>query len=297
MDIASRYHVMNPSLAFSHMLTKYYCSFTIHFISEEYLELLIRGLQQCLPDQLHLDQMIREGLEEGRESFKSMSQGGGGGSGGGASGGVGSGANSNAVSGVVGKGLRNGGAAAVGAGDGITSTTAASANAADGSSSMSVGSIFMLWWKFIMTSLLLAFFLSCISHFAQYYQMTLDQEDSNKLRRRLPNSVRLELASPTSGRLKLPPPTPLTKVLDTAAKDAPHTHLLQHPHTAAKTAASVFGFPQTPSSAVYPSGGNNKNPKTPAHGGHARRELQLSENNPMTPENTSSANVSSRKQE
>lgn len=68
---------------------------------------------------------------------------------------------------------------------------------------------FMFWWQIFMTSLLTAFFLSLISHFAQYYQMTLDQEDSNKLRRRLPTNVRDEIASPSSGRLRLPVPTPM----------------------------------------------------------------------------------------
>lgn len=70
---------------------------------------------------------------------------------------------------------------------------------------------FMFWWQIFMTSLLAAFFLSLISHFAQYYQMTIDQEDSNKLRRRLPNNIRAEIASPLSGRLKLPPPTPMKR--------------------------------------------------------------------------------------
>ena len=44
------------------------------YYSEEYLELLIRGLQALLPDSLHLDEAIREALEEGRKSFHSMGQ-------------------------------------------------------------------------------------------------------------------------------------------------------------------------------------------------------------------------------
>lgn len=133
-----------------------------------------------------------------------------------------------------------------------------------------------------MTVFLAGFFLSCISHFAQYYQMTLDQEDSNKLRRRLPNSVRLELASPTSGRLKLPPPTPLTAAI---AKGKETRETRENPPTAnpllqsgIKTPAT-FLFPKTPS--IYP--------KTPAKTpGFVLREGQLSENNPGTPEVTSS---------
>jgi hypothetical protein len=38
--------------------------------SEEYIEMLIRALQQLLPDSLKLDQMVREAIEEGRESFQ-----------------------------------------------------------------------------------------------------------------------------------------------------------------------------------------------------------------------------------
>lgn len=151
--------------------------------------------------------------------------------------------------------------------DSATIASAAAGTAGTEGVGMSFGALFSIWWKFIMTSLLLAFFLSCISHFAQYYQMTLDQEDSNKLRRRLPNSVRLELASPTSGRLKLPPPTPVT----VAAAASKELHR-DAPHTAMKTPA-VFLFPKTPS--VYP-----KTPKTPAH---ALRENQLCDN-PGTPE-------------
>lgn len=67
----------------------------------------------------------------------------------------------------------------------------------------------IFWWKIFMSLLISSFFLSCISHFAQYYQLILDQEDSLKLRNRLAHNIRQELTSPVSGRLKLPPPTPL----------------------------------------------------------------------------------------
>lgn len=69
------------------------------------------------------------------------------------------------------------------------------------------GEIFVFWWQIFMASLLCAFFISCISHFAQYYQMILDQEESNLLRKKLSHKVREELSSPISGRLKLPPPS------------------------------------------------------------------------------------------
>eukprot|EP01038_Epipyxis_sp_PR26KG_P006494 gene6494-8929_t len=66
--------------------------------------------------------------------------------------------------------------------------------------------IFMFWWQTFMAFFLFAFFISCISHFAQHYQMMVDQDDSNKLRKRLPAHIRAELTSPSSGRLKLPTP-------------------------------------------------------------------------------------------
>jgi membrane protein YqaA with SNARE-associated domain len=69
----------------------------------------------------------------------------------------------------------------------------------------------LFYWQCIVGTLLFLFFLSCISQFAQFYQLTLDQEESNKLRARLPPKVRESLLSPSgSGRLILPPPTPKT---------------------------------------------------------------------------------------
>ncbi len=63
-----------------------------------------------------------------------------------------------------------------------------------------------------MGLLLLTFILSCVSQFAQSYQLTLDVEESNKLRMKLPSKTLLDITSPLSGRLRLPPPTPLHKV-------------------------------------------------------------------------------------
>ena len=225
-----------------------------HINSEEYLELLIRGLQALLPDQLHLDAMIREALEEGRESFRAIGQ------------------NQGQGQGVIVDGN-------VVIDSNLASSVAGSASiGTSAENEASLGSYMMIWWRFIMTFFLLAFFLSCISHFAQYYQMTLDQDDSNKLRRRLPNSVRLELASPTSGRLKLPPPTPVTVA---ATREAIHLHGTAH------RTPGVALFPKTP--LAYAKTPKNKTPQ-------ALRENQLSENNPQTPE-ASSVDNSIRKRE
>ena len=67
----------------------------------------------------------------------------------------------------------------------------------------------MFYWQMFMGLLLLSFALSCISQFAQFYQMTLDQIESNKLREMLSSTVKASLLSPGgSGRLVMPPPTP-----------------------------------------------------------------------------------------
>jgi hypothetical protein len=92
-------------------------------------------------------------------------------------------------------------------------------------------------WKSFTSILLGMFFLSLISHFAQYYQMTLDIEDSNILRRRLPAKIRMEISSP-SGRLRLPVPTPL-KNKATASKAAAATSAVKkNLETAAATSSS-----------------------------------------------------------
>lgn len=79
---------------------------------------------------------------------------------------------------------------------------------------------FVFWWQLFTGTLLGLFFLSCVTHFAQYYQLTVDRNDSHKLRKRLPHATRLELASPQSGKLRLPLPTPLVK-----AKAVLHTEV------------------------------------------------------------------------
>jgi hypothetical protein len=168
------------------------------------MEVLIRSLQHVVPDSFQLDQRIREVLEEGRESFKSI--------GNKNNGGI------NSRSGIGSK---------ISGGD-ETKTAAASSVGIE----MSTGAVFLFWWKILMCTLLCLFFMSCVSQFAQYYQMTLDQADSNKLRKRLPSNVRMELVSPSSGRLKLPPPTPSTKGKALLGRDV-------HATTAGSNASSL----------------------------------------------------------
>ena len=70
-----------------------------------------------------------------------------------------------------------------------------------------LGMALMMYWQIFMSLLLLSFFLSCISQFAQYYQLTLDQQESELMREKLPTSIKKMLSSPKTGRFKLPPPS------------------------------------------------------------------------------------------
>lgn len=196
------------------------------FCSEEYMEVLIRSLQHVVPDSFQLDQRIREVLEEGRESFKSIG---------------------NKNNGVI--------YSSSGSGSNISGGDEAktAATAAVGIE-MSTGAVFLFWWKILMCTLLCLFFVSCVSQFAQYYQMTLDQADSNKLRKRLPSNVRMELVSPSSGRLKLPPPTPSTKGKALLGRDV-------HATTAGSNASSLNKDAQ-PKLELIPSSRATSDPQT-----------------------------------
>jgi membrane protein YqaA with SNARE-associated domain len=149
--------------------------------SEKYVELLIVCLQTLAPDSLHIDQVIREIIEDARESFKNLDK-------------------------VKDRGASN-----------------------------SMASTFLFWWQILMAILLGSFLLSCVSHFAQHHQLQIDMEESNKLRARLPKNIRLELTSPISKRLKLPPPT-ASKNSKTSSNAQPKTssNIMQSPDNAAK---------------------------------------------------------------
>ena len=86
----------------------------------------------------------------------------------------------------------------------------------------------MFYWSFIMSLLLLTFVLSCVSQFAQSYQLSLDVEESNKLRLKLPSKVLSDITSPISGRLRLPPPTPLHKVASVENNTTCHATAAKH---------------------------------------------------------------------
>lgn len=58
-----------------------------------------------------------------------------------------------------------------------------------------------------MSLILISFAISCMTQFAQYYQLLLDQEESNQLRSKLSPIVIQSITSPTTGRLNLPPPS------------------------------------------------------------------------------------------
>ena len=54
-----------------------------------------------------------------------------------------------------------------------------------------------------MTVFISLFVLSCIQQFAQYYQLTIDDAESQRLRESLPDSIKEMLVSPGSGRIRL----------------------------------------------------------------------------------------------
>eukprot|EP01034_Spumella_vulgaris_P026592 gene26592-33194_t len=136
--------------------------------SDYYLERIITTLQLACPDALRLDTLIRDLLQESKAKFQIMSR----------------------------------------AADASSSTLVEEISTPDTSFKGFLMSILPVCWQMFTTCLLLAFFLSSVSHFAQYYQMLLDQEQSNVLRKKIPQSIKTAITSPMSGRLRLPPPTP-----------------------------------------------------------------------------------------
>jgi vacuole membrane protein 1 len=66
-------------------------------------------------------------------------------------------------------------------------------------------------WQLFSMILLSIFFFNFISAVAQMHQQQLDTVESAKLRARMRPSVRVSITSPKSGRLILPPRTPITK--------------------------------------------------------------------------------------
>lgn len=118
--------------------------------SEKYLEILIQLLQQLTPDSLQCDKIIREVLEESRSSFhKQVTD------------------SMNAAD--VGS-KRSGGSGG---------------SSSSSKSSSSVANQVFFWWQMFMAFILLSFFLSCVAHFAQYHQLTLDNEEIRKLKKQL----------------------------------------------------------------------------------------------------------------
>lgn len=59
----------------SHLFSSLRFLITLSADSEEYIELLIRALQQVLPDSLRMDEMVRELVEEAREGFQQKASG------------------------------------------------------------------------------------------------------------------------------------------------------------------------------------------------------------------------------
>lgn len=140
--------------------------------SEEYIALCISYIKIIFPESLQIDSYVSQLLDEARKGFH--------------------------------RNLKSSQAATASI---AASTIEHTLDTSTSSSSLSAS--FLFWWHNIMFVLLSGFFLSCISQFAQHYQMTIDQHESNILRKRLPTAILKKISSPNTGKLKLPAPTPM----------------------------------------------------------------------------------------
>lgn len=79
-------------------------------------------------------------------------------------------------------------------------------------------SAFFFYWQMFTGCLFVLFTLSCVSHCAQFYQMNIDNEQSAKLRLRIPLGMRAEYTCSTTGKLNLPPPSSLPTMANKPSK-------------------------------------------------------------------------------
>lgn len=200
--------------------TIFHVLINILLYSEKYLTAMVELLQYYIPDHLNLDSQIQQILVDARASFQN-----------------------NLKQCTAGSELDD-------ACHHSAPPPIVTAEATDSSSS--TGEIIMFWWQLFMSTVLALFFLSCVSQFAQYYQLTVDREDSNKLRKRLPHAIREMIASPNSGKLKLPPPTPHKKKLQQQQQQQALKNQQQTPRT---PSANHVTRSQSP---IRPSTGSSK---------------------------------------
>lgn len=163
----------------------YQSFFYVLLCSEEYLEIIIRLLQHLLPDSWELDHVIRDILEQGRESFQRKlheSQ------------------------------QQHQQQPNVTDPDSLlasSSTILPNDASQQHPHNSALSEQLMILWNIFMTLVLTTFFLSCLAEFAQCYQRVLDDKDAQILRQRVPPHIVEQIASPNSGRWHLPAPTPL----------------------------------------------------------------------------------------
>jgi membrane protein YqaA with SNARE-associated domain len=155
----------------------YQSFFYVFLCSEEYLERIIRVIQQLLPDSWDLDNAIRDILEQGRESFQRKMH-------------------ESQQQGSL-EGQQN------------TEAFQGEQQQPHPHQQSVLSEQLMTLWQLTMTIILTTFFLSCLAEFAQCYQRVLDDQDAKVLRERVPLHIVEQIASPTSGRWHLPAPTPL----------------------------------------------------------------------------------------
>jgi hypothetical protein len=191
--------------------------------SEEYLERMIHIVQYLLPDQWHCDEFIRNIIEEGSQSFqqklhqKHPTNN------------ITTTTTTTATSTICASTLENSSCILDNTPQphepllttSSSSITSLASTVTSSSSSSTVSNIEMShppiaeWlyfsWQCFMTFVLSYFIISCITEFVQYYQHTVDTEQSKQLRMRLPANIIAEIQLPNSDQLRLPPPTPRTR--------------------------------------------------------------------------------------
>eukprot|EP00602_Paraphysomonas_sp_CaronLab_P011099 CAMPEP_0185023178 /NCGR_PEP_ID=MMETSP1103-20130426/5863_1 /TAXON_ID=36769 /ORGANISM="Paraphysomonas bandaiensis, Strain Caron Lab Isolate" /LENGTH=571 /DNA_ID=CAMNT_0027555635 /DNA_START=68 /DNA_END=1783 /DNA_ORIENTATION=+ len=117
-------------------------------------------------------------------------------------------------------------------------------------------------WSILMTVILVYFSLSCVQHFAQFYQAMIDKEKSDSYKMQLAPHVRRGLTSPVSGRIKLPPPTPKSKIkapppTPTPPSSQDTTLFRACPNTASPSPGEPYCRSPPPNLELYCSGNSN----------------------------------------
>lgn len=140
-------------------------------------------LQKLTPDSLHVDQTIREVLEESRASFHKNHP-----------------------------------------------MTKSSAPPVPQEHHLHLAAILMFWWQIVMAVILFSFLMSCISQFAQFYQLTLDNEELTVLRQKLSNQAKSAQECFASSSAKNTPVRQQNSMTPVSSDPNQKLHSLQKPN-------------------------------------------------------------------